>query len=73
MNASVKDFCLSLEEADYSSYYATHSTGWWSAITSAPCCDEICSLKVARAQVLYWPTPAPVPNVTSVIGPDGFT
>lgn len=67
MNASLKSFCLSLEEANYSSYYATQNTGWWTEMTSAPCC------KVPIAQVFYRPTPAPVPNITSVIGPDGFT
>ena len=72
MNASVKSYCLSIEEANYSSYQASQC-GFWTTITSAPCCDQICSLKVASAQVLYWPTPAPMPNVTSVIGPDGFT
>lgn len=44
MNASVKSFCLFLEEADYSSYHATPNTGVWRATTSAPCCDEMCSL-----------------------------
>lgn len=51
MNASLKSFCLSLEEANYSSYYATQNTGWWTEMTSAPCC------KVPIAQVFYRPNP----------------
>lgn len=38
-----------------------------------PCCGQ-CSLTIeSGAQVLYWPTPAPEPPVSSIVDANGFT
>ena len=80
LNESAKSYCLSLENANYSSWAATASTVMISyadivtgplrsPVVTPPCCDT----GVSAAQSLYWPTPAPVPAVTTVVGSDGFT
>ena len=45
----------------------------WTPKITPPCCDTFCNIGAASAQMLYWPTPAPVPGITTVVGPDGFT
>ena len=32
-----------------------------------------CNIQVSAIQLFYWPTPAPLPNITTIVGPDGFT
>ena len=84
LNESAKSYCPSLEKANYSSWAATASTFMtsyadivtgplWSLVVTPPCCDTFCDIGVSAAQLLYWPTPAPVPAVTTVVGSDGFT
>jgi len=83
LNTSVKDYCLSLEKANYSSWAATASPSIltnidefstvWQPTRTQPCCDTFCNIAAATAQLLYWPTPAPFPNATTVVGTDGFT
>lgn len=71
---SIRSHCYSLEAADFSSWYAKGDTlGGWGPTYTSPCCDLFsCDLTVATANLIYWPTPAPVPNVTSIIS-NGFT
>ncbi|KAK0510969.1 hypothetical protein JMJ35_006521 [Cladonia borealis] len=59
---------------DFSSWYAKGDTSSiWSPIFTSPCYDLFsCNLTVATANLIYWPTPALVPNVTSIIS-NGFT
>lgn len=71
---SSKVFCLSLEKENYTSFYATGLTErQWSPVYISPCCDiTSCAVPVENAQMLYWPTPAPVPGVSTIVGSDGF-
>ena len=69
-----KSFCLSIENADFSSFFATQSsTASWSPTITSPCCNTDCTIQPANAQILFWPTPAPLPNVTTLVGTDNFT
>lgn len=69
-----KSFCLSLEKQNHTSFYATGFTErQWYVVYTSPCCDiTSCAVHVANAQMLYWPTPAPIAGVSTVVGPDGF-
>lgn len=82
LNATAKEFCLSLEKANYSSWVtdppppSTFGTfvepAMWGPTLTQPCCDTFCNIYASAAQLLYWPTPAPVPAVTTIVE-DGFT
>ena len=69
-----KSFCSSLEKENYTSFFANSRNGKsWVPVYTSPCCDtSSCAVQVANAQMLYWPTPAPVPGVTTIVGSDGF-
>lgn len=79
LNASAHSSCLSLEEADYSSWAATASRAVdvyppaWSPVLTPPCCDNFCDIKASAVQLFYWPTPAVVPNVTTFVDSTSFT
>ena len=40
---------------------------------TTPCCNKPCWVAVEQAQLLLWPTPAPLPNVTTLVDNKGFT
>ncbi len=83
LSSSAKSYCLSFEKAQYSSFYASDhdvasvaqipQQGLWQPTFTSPCCGLACELHVQRAQMLFWPTPAPVAGISTVVGPDGFT
>ena len=90
INASEKDYCLSLEKSNYSSwavvnptlttivgYSSTFTTfvrspSQWSPTLTQPCCGTLCQIFASGVQLYFWPTPAPYPSVTTVVGSDGF-
>lgn len=37
-----------------------------------PCCGN-CVIQAWKAHALFWPTPAPQPKVSTLVGADGFT
>lgn len=37
-----------------------------------PCCGP-CTIAAQTAQAFFWPTPAPRPNISTLVGADGFT
>ena len=37
-----------------------------------PCCGP-CFIAAQKAQAFFWPTPAPQPNISTLVGTDGFT
>ena len=37
-----------------------------------PCCGQ-CVIDATKAQAIYWPTPAPQPSISTLVGADGFT
>ena len=37
-----------------------------------PCCGQ-CFIAAQKAQAVFWPTPAPRPNFSILVGADGFT
>ena len=73
-NDSIKRTCLSINKASFSSWVNEfdHTQDWWPT-QQPPCCDLHCYLSLGSAQVLYWPTPAPTPGITTMVGLDGFT
>ena len=42
-------------------------------ISYAPPCCGFCNVWAANARVFYWPTPNPVPDITTVVDSTGFT
>lgn len=38
----------------------------------SPCCGP-CTIAAQKAQAIFWPTPAPQPNISTLVGADGFT
>ena len=75
LNANSTNHCLSLEKADYSSWAAisSHGSSAWQPVISPPCCDTYCNIQASAAQLNYWPTTSPAPNVTTLVGEGGFT
>ena len=83
LDANDKEFCLSLEKANYSSWAAASPTPVvigtftdppvWEPTLTPPCCDTFCNIEASAVQLYFWPTPAPVPNVTTISGANGFT
>ena len=54
-------------------YYSNGTESTLKSNYTALSCDLFsCDLTVATATLIYWPTPAPVPNVTSTVS-NGFT
>ena len=37
-----------------------------------PCCGQ-CFIGAQKAQAVFWPTPAPRPDISTLVGADGFT
>ena len=37
-----------------------------------PCCGQ-CVITARKAYAVFWPTPAPEPRITTLVGADGFT
>ena len=37
-----------------------------------PCCGQ-CAITASRASAFFWPTPAPQPKISTLVGADGFT
>ena len=81
LNETTKNYCLSLQKAQYTSFinqlptalpYASELLTDWGPVVTPPCCDDVCQMRVSGAQLLYWPTPATFPNVTTIIE-NGFT
>ena len=72
LNDGSKEFCLSLEKANCSSWAAATPTqpGYptWSPTITSPCCNSYCEIQVSAVQMFYWPTPASVPNITTFVG-----
>ncbi len=78
MSLEKKNHCMSLEKENYTSWAASYHTPHifdstdtryyeWEPTLTPPCCNAYCGLRASAAQLLYWPTPAPVPNVSSFI------
>ena len=38
----------------------------------SPCCGQ-CTITAPRASAFFWPTPAPEPKISTLVGADGFT
>ena len=83
LTGSDKEQCLSLQKANYSSWVATatyppyvdiynRASDAWHPFKTPPCCNTFCDLEVSRIQMLFWPTPAPTPGITTVVS-DGYT
>ena len=74
LNASSKNFCLSLEKENYSSRAtARRHQSTWNPVISPPCCDTYCNIQAPAAQLHYRPTTSPAPNVTASVGQGGFS
>lgn len=72
--ANSQSSCLALEKKTYSSWASSHPpASTWSPIISPPCCDTYCNIQASAAQLYYWPTTSPVPNVTTLVDTSGFT
>ena len=72
-----------LQKANYSSWVATtfypqltaiqsHESNMWTPFISPPCCNTFCNIAASAVQLVYWPTPAPQPYITTVVS-GGFT
>ena len=76
LNSSVRAFCSTWEAAQYSSWAKTQTyplENEWQHAVSSPCCDAWCNIRVSMVELRYWPTPAPAPNISTIVGPDGYT
>ena len=74
LNDTEKSVCMSLQKANYSSWLQeTQTTSSWRPAMTTPCCNKPCHVGVEEAQLLLWPTPAPVPNATTLVNDEGFT
>lgn len=47
-------------------------TPQYSPTVSPPCCG-LCYIEADEAHAVYWPSPAPQPNVSTIVGAHGFT
>ena len=81
LSDTVKSHCLSLEAENYTSWAAHPQTNsvvdgnftesvFWQPVLTQPCCNTYCNLEAASAQLLYWPTPAPNPNISTIVSND---
>ena len=56
--------------------YATGQPAWyakaWNFTPKPPCCGQ-CSIDGMSAELRFWPTPAPSPEVTAIVDKLGFT
>ena len=71
--ASLSSSCLSSILQRCSSYIADHPTTSYDPLFSRPCCGNECLFWAQTAKVIYWPTPALQPGVTSIVDGNGFT
>lgn len=44
----------------------------YTPIIKPPCCGN-CVIQAWKAHALFWPTPAPQPEISTLVGADGFT
>ena len=87
VNASDKDYCLSLERSDYSTWAAAnHSSitrnvgggltfvqpAFWDLPLTQPCCGTYCRIDADAVEIYPWPTPKPYSNISSTIARDTF-
>lgn len=75
---TAKSVCMSLEKENYTSWAVGSHTSqmsgpsifwyqhWVSSLTQ-PCCNTWCSMLASEARLLYWPTPAPEPHISSYV------
>ena len=73
-NSSIPSTYKTNGEHTYTKY--TLGTFQLYSVTASPPCCGACALNAGDsggAQVIYWPTPNPYPNVTSIVNSDGFT
>ncbi|KAL2049184.1 hypothetical protein ABVK25_010534 [Lepraria finkii] len=74
LNASSKNSCLSLEKENYTTWAtARRHQSTRNSVISPPSCDTYCNIQASAAQLHYWPTISPAPNVTTSVGQGGFT
>lgn len=89
LNASLSGYCLSLQIKSFYNFKATNTIPpltstirdgnftftippQYSATISPPCCGQ-CYIQADEAHVVYWPTPAPQPNISTIVGANDFT
>ncbi len=44
----------------------------YTATMKPPCCGQ-CVIAASKAYAIFWPTPAPQPKISTLVGADGFT
>lgn len=71
------DSCLFIECAEqfYSkedAFFSASPSGLFVYTADPPCCGG-CTITGQRVEISYWPTPAPTPPVTELVGTNGFT
>lgn len=71
--ASLSSSCLSSILQNCNSYVAEYPVTTYFPNISSPCCGNQCDIWAVTARVLYWPTPAVSPNITSYMDEKGFT
>ena len=72
-DGSLSSSCLSSILENCNSYVAAHPVTTYYPHIASPCCGNNCDIWAMTARVLYWPTPAVRPNVTSYVDENGFT
>ncbi|KAI9719263.1 MAG: hypothetical protein M1812_003593 [Candelaria pacifica] len=76
LNDSLKTQCFSLEEDNYSSWAKDTNPkkqSAWGPIVTPPCCNDYCDIKASAVELIYWPKPSALHNITTLVDSTGFT
>ena len=72
-DTNLSSSCLSSILQDCNNYIAANPVTTYYPKISSPCCGNDCDIWAMTARVLYWPTPAVRPGITSYVDENGFT
>lgn len=85
INASDKEYCLSLERSNYGTWAAANHTSitynggggeilkrpdWWEPKLTQPCCGTLCQIVADAVEIYSWPIPVAYPNISTTMAPD---